>query len=674
FVERGSYVDKDFFNIFSFDLVKGDPEKALDQINSLVISEKLANKYFGNDNPLGKAIQFNGKEDMLITGVMKDVPHNSHMQFDYVMSIEKFGVGKPELQTDWGRNFIYSYVKTGSGANIAVLNDKIKNEIKKNSEGSVTDIYLQPLTDIHLGEVNFTADISGKGNKTYVQIFSIVAAFILLIACINFMNLSTARSAKRAKEVGLRKTVGASRYQLVYQFLGESVMISLLSMMLALLFVDMLLPSFNYLSGKSLDLGLLEAGHGLKMLISMIGAAIFTGLLAGSYPAIFLSSFQPASVLKGKSSKSANPVFRKALVILQFTVSIVLIIGTITVSTQLDYIQNKNLGIDKEQVVILQSLGENYEVFKNELLSEEGIVSVGVSDQHPVYVQNSTSGISWPGANPDETILIHTQSVDAGYIPTMKIEIAEGRHFSESIVSDSSAVIVNQKALETMGFQEPIGAHLTYNNKEYTIIGVAKDFHFKSAHQPIEPLVLFMEDEHFEKMLIKVDGGAVAQAMSKIQTQWEKLNPKNTFNASFLDDDFNELYASEERTATLFKCFSALAIIISCLGLFGLASYMAEQRTKEISIRKVFGAPVGGLFYLVSKDFTLLVFISFIISVPIGWYLMNMWLDAFAYKINMGVSVFFMAGASALIVALITVSYQSIKAAMSDPAKVLRND
>ncbi|ELR70142.1 putative ABC transporter permease [Fulvivirga imtechensis AK7] len=674
FLERGIYVDQEFLDIFSFELVNGDTKQVFEPLNALVINETLVAKYFPEQDPIGKTIRINGKDDMMVTGVFKDVPKNSHLQFDYLMSTKKLGTTWKEMSSAWSNNTLYTYIKISEDANIKILNEKIKGQIKKYKEGSVTDIYLQPLTDIHLGEVSFTADISGKGNRTYVEIFSIVAAFILVIACINFMNLSTARSARRAKEVGLRKTVGASRFQLIYQFLGESVLLSLVSVLLSILLVDLLLPSFNQLSEKTLELDLLNPENGLKITALMAVAVIGTGLLAGSYPAIFLSSFQPANVLKSKNSKTGGSFFRKVLVVLQFTVSIVLMIGTITVSTQLSFIQSKNLGINKEQVVYISSLSDNHEIFQHELMQQEGIKSVGFTNQHPAYVENSTSGISWEGANPDETILIHLQAVDPGYITTMQIEMAEGRNFSEEIASDSNAVIINQQALKTIGYEKPIGGRLRAGDKQYTIVGVAKDFHFKSIHQPIEPLIMFMSPQQLSRTVVKIDGRQVGDAMAKIEGQWQKLNPKKTFRASFLDEDFDKLYAAEKRTATLFKYFATLAIIISGLGLFGLASFIAEQRTKEISIRKVFGAPVRGLFYLVSKDFTRLVLISFIISVPVGWYLMTMWLNSFAYRINLGVSIFLVSGGMALAIALATVSYQSITAAMANPAKILRNE
>ncbi|HNP18614.1 MAG TPA: ABC transporter permease [Fulvivirga sp.] len=672
FIESGAFVDKDFFNVFSFNLIKGNPESVFNQINALVIDENLAAKYFADVDPIGKLIKLNGNKEMIVTGVMQNVPENSHIKFSYLMSTDLLRTHWDGLDNAWGNNTLYTYVKVQDGIKLNELNSKIKEQIKRNREGSVTDIYLQPLTAIHLDEVNFTADVDGKGNIVYVDIFSIVALFILFIACINFMNLATARSMKRAKEVGLRKTVGASRYQLIYQFLGESILMSTIATLLAILLVDLLLPAFNNLAGKSLELHLLDSANGFKILLLLFAAAIATGVLAGSYPAVFLSSFKPTTVLKGQKVKGGG-LFRKVLVVLQFTVSIVLLIGTITISNQLDYIQSKNLGINKDQVVYIRSLSDDYQIFKDELENQQGIISVGLSNQHPAYVQNSTSGISWEGANPDETILIHLEAVDPGYIPTMQIELVAGRNFSDQIKSDTSAVIINETALKLIGYTDPIGAKL-FAGDERTIIGVAKDFNFKSVHQAIEPLVLFMDPDRYSRTFIKIDKENIKESMAKIKAEWIKLNPESTFNATFLDEDFNQLYASEQRTSTLFNFFSVLAIIISCLGLFGLSSYMAEQRTKELSIRKVLGASIGSLFYLVSKDFTALVLLAFLIAIPISTYFMNSWLDSFAYKIHLGATVFILAGVSALVIALVTVSYQSLNAAKSNPVNTLKGE
>jgi putative ABC transport system permease protein len=668
--ETGMYVDKDFFHIFSYKLIKGNAESVFNQLNAIVIDEKLAEKYFPNSDPIGQSIKLNGSDEMIVTGVISNVPKNSHLQFSYLMSTDRLRTKWGEMDVQWGDNTLYTYVKLNSKAKFKELNEKLKDQIKKNAEESVTDIYLQPISDIHLGAVYFTADVDGKGSIIYVEIFSIVAIFILLIACINFMNLATARSVKRAKEVGLRKTVGASRFQLVSQFLGESVLMSLVATVMSVLLVDILLPFFNNLSGKSLEFELLNTGEGLKILILLVGSAIVTGIIAGSYPALFLSSFQPAMVLKGQKVKGGG-LFRKVLVTVQFTVSIILLIGTITVSNQLDFIQNKNLGLNKDHV-IYTSMSDNHEIFRDELLSESGILSIGFSNSHPAYVYNSTSGITWEGANPDESILMHLQAVDHGYIPTMQIELIEGGNFTDEI-TDSSAVIINESALRIIGFDDPIGAKLKAGG-DYTIIGVAKDFHFKSIHQPIEPLVMFSNKEILDRTLIKIGGENVMESVATIKTQWGKLNPAKEFSYSFLDDDFNDLYKSEERTAKLFGYFSVLAIIISCLGLFGLSSFMVEQRTKEISVRKVMGASMRSLFYLVSKDFTMLVLFAFFISIPISWYFMNAWLDSFAYRISLGLSVFIISGIIALLVALLTVSYQSLSVAKANPAKALKSE
>ncbi len=672
FRETGLYVDPDFFEVFSYHLVRGNPESVFNQVNGIIIDEDLANKYFPNSDPIGKPIRLNASGEMIVTGVIRNIPKNSHLQFSFLMSMDKLRTTRQRMDEDWATNTLYTYIKVGAETKIKSLNEKIRNQIKNNSEESTTEIYLQPLGDIHLATVNFTADVNGNGNLIYVQIFSVIAIFILVIACINFMNLATARSVKRAKEVGLRKTVGASRFQLVSQFLGESIVMSIMALILALLLTDVLLPYFNQLSGKSLDIDLFNYENGFEIILILTGSALFTGILAGSYPAIFLSSFHPTQVLKDQKTRG-NGLFRKVLVITQFTVSIVLIIGTITVYNQLNFIQNKNLGVNKDQVVYIPSLSENHDVFQNELQNKNGILSVGFTNQHPAYVNNSTHEISWNGANPDEIILFHTQTVDHGYIPTMGIELIKGRNITDQI-ADSSAVIINEQALKIIGYDDPIGAKIVWGEVELTIVGVVKDFHFKSIHQHIEPLVMGSGQNWLSRTLIKISNDDIKESISRIKNQWEKQNPSKEFSYSFLDDDFDRLYQAEDVTAKLFSYFSALAIVISCLGLFGLSSFMVEQRTKEIGIRKVLGAPLSNLFFLVSKDFTILVMIAFVLSVPIGWYFMDQWLSSFAYRIQLTSSIFFLSGCLALLIALITVSYQSFEAAASSPIKSLTRE
>lgn len=674
FVEAGIYVDDSFFDVFTFKMIYGEVASALDEINNVVLTESLARKYFANDNPVDQLLTVGGQE-VRVSGVIKDVPDNSHIQFDFLVPIESRLLSNEELRTNWGNNTLYTYVLVHNETDITKLNAQIIDRIKKNNERSITDIYLQPLTDIHLGAVSFTADVRGKGNRQYVSIFLVVAIFILIIACINFMNLATARSIGRSKEVGLRKSIGANRYQLILQFLSESVFTALIAMALAILLVDLLLPQFNLLANKTLSLDFLSNS---ALLFYLFGASVFTGLIAGSYPAFFLSSFDPASVLKSSmTQKSGGAMFRKVLVVTQFCISMVMIVGTIVVQAQLEYIRSKNLGYSKENVVKIPRISNDYVSFKNELATQSGIVNVTASNQHPAYVVNSTSGIDWEGKGEDESILIHTLIADFDFLETMGMKIGNGRGLSREFRTDSAAVILNEAAVEIMGFGNPIGQKLEVGAPTpYTVVGVVDNFHFKSIHQQIEPLAIFIgfNTRMYNYTLVRVQAGDPKASLATIEGMWKKFNPDREFVYTFLDEDFNELYKAEEQTSTIFKYFSVLAIVISCLGLFGLASFTLEQRTKEFGVRKIFGASLFQLFSTASTGFMTLVLIAFVISIPISWYFVSMWLSGFAYHAALDYQYFMWSGLIALMIALVTVSYQAIKSALLDPVNSLRHE
>jgi predicted permease len=672
FEDHGIYVDPDFLRMFDFQFVAGDTATALRDINSIVITEKMAEKVFGNEAALGKTLKVNRAREVVISGILKDIPANSHLQFSYIMPMARRVIDVPAFRDQWGSNGLYTYVQLIPGTSANHLNEQIRKFLSTKTEKSVTELYLQPLADIHLGEVSFVADVSGKGNKQYVRVFSIVAVFILIIACINFMNLATARAMKRAREVGLRKAVGAFRYQLIVQFLGESVMVALVAMCLALLLVDVLLPPFNTLTRKSLEIDYTNLGSGIIPIC--IGATLVTGLLAGSYPAVFLSSFHPAHVLKGTANGLASGgLFRKVLVVAQFCISIVMISGTMVIYSQMQYIRHKNLGWQRENMLLIHS-ASNYQTFKNRLTVYPEINGVSAANQHPTYVQNSTSGIGWKGKSEDDVVLFHIQGVDYDYIETMKIEMLKGRSFSKSSPGDSLSVIINEQAMNVLGFDDPLGEHLTAGEDEvYTIIGVVRDFHFKSVHDKIEPLLLYIDKKDLSNIMVRINGNA-EQAVRDVQREWKAVNPGQALSYSFLDDDFDNLYRAESQTGTIFGYFSALAIIISCLGLFGLAAYTVEQRSREYGIRKVFGASVGRLFYLASVEFLILVILAFIISVPLAWLWMRHWLTTFAYHIELSWVFFLTSGFAALIIALVTVSYQSAKVGWINPASVLRSE
>ncbi|MCB0491195.1 MAG: ABC transporter permease [Cyclobacteriaceae bacterium] len=672
--EAGIYVDESFFEIFSFEIVDGNTASMLSEANSIVLTEKLVKKYFSSENPIGKLLRV-GDRELQVSGVIKDVPDNSHIHFDFLIPIENALLRNERLRDNWGNNTMYTYVLVQDGADITELNTQIVDRIKKNNERSTTDIYLQPLTDIHLGAVHFTADARGKGNMQYVAIFLVVAIFILVIACINFMNLATARSISRSKEVGLRKSIGANRHQLVLQFLSESVFTALIAMALAILLVDLLLPQFNLLAGKTLSLNF---SSNYLLLFYLLGFSVLTGLVAGSYPAFFLSSFEPASVLKSNvMRKSGGSWFRKVLVVTQFCISMVMIVGTIVVYAQLEYIRSKNLGYTKENVVKIPRISDDYVSFKNELMSQSGIVDVTAADQHPAYVGNSTSGIEWEGKGEDENILIHTLIADFDFLETMGMKLEKGRSLSKEYGTDSSSVILNEAAVEMMGFSNPIGQKLEVGMPQpYTVVGVVNDFHFKSIHQKIEPLAIFIgfNMRSYNYTLIRMEAGDPKGILASIENTWMKFNADNEFAYTFLDDDFNAVYKAEEQTGTIFKYFSALAIIISCLGLFGLASFTLEQRTKEFGVRKIFGASMIQLFSTASIGFLSLVLIAFVISIPISWYFINQWLNGFAYHATLGYQYFLWSGLIAMVIALLTVSYQAIKSALLNPVDSLRHE
>jgi len=673
FDDRGIYVDKEFLRMFDFPFLQGDSASVLKELNSIVLTEELAKKVFGNEDAIGKTLRVNRERDVIVTGILKDIPRNSHLQFSFMMPMEQRLLEVTPFRDDWDSNGLYTYLKLVPGASPENLNGQIKKYLSTKLEKSVPELYLQPISDIHLGEVSFVADVGGKGNMQYINIFSVVAGFILIIACINFMNLSTARALKRSKEVGLRKTIGAYRYQLVVQFLGESVMVALVALCIALLFVDLLIAPFNSLTQKELSVDYTTFGQG-GILPVCLAATILTGLFAGSYPAIFLSSFSPAHVLKGTAAgQAAGGRFRKILVVLQFSISIVMIAGTMVVSSQLSYIRSKNLGWERDNMLLIPN-PQNYVTLKSKLLDYPQIRGITASNQHPNYVMNSTSGIGWKGKSEEDIMLFHVQGVDFDYLETMKMQILMGRSFSKASPGDTLSTVINEEAMKVLGFENPIGEYLTAGEdaeETYQIIGVVKNFHFKSIHDKIEPLLLYIERGEFSNMLVRIDGNAT-ETVERIEKEWKAVNPEQVLSFSFMNEQFDNLYRTESQTGTIFRYFSVLAILISCLGLFGLAAYTTEQRSKEYGIRKVFGASVTRLFYLASVEFLILVVLAFVISVPIAWLWMQKWLDGFAYHVELSWGVFIASGLLAVFIAFITVSYQAGKVGLINPAKTLR--
>ena len=668
--------DPDFFEMFTFPLAQGDPSSALSDPNSLIITEQMATKYFGSEDPLGKTLNINNEYDFTVTGIMKNVPHTSHLQFDFLLPfirIEDFEKNWAVLD-NWTLGGYATYVLLQKETSLQELNRKIRDYIPKHAARSKDFLYLQPLKDIHLYSSHIQFGIEGQGNIKYVYIFSVVALFVLVIACINFMNLATARSSNRAKEVGLRKVVGARRPQLMGQFFCESVLTALLSLILAVVLVELFLPPFRNLSGKPLESGF--SGN-INILLAIVIMALITGFISGTYPALFLSSLRPVKVFKGMlKTEGRGYLFRKILVVSQFSLSILLIICTVLVSSQVDFMRNRKLGLDKEQVVYLpirSELVRKYDPLKIELLKSAGVRNVAASSNIPSYgVILTLDYITWEGKDPKDPKVLNLTSTGYDFIETLNMEMIEGRSFSEEYPSDENAVVINETAQKIIGMENPVGKRLMLGDTELPIIGIVKDYHFRSLHSEIEPLLLVNDPSLYRYILIKLDSGDIPSALANIDNTWKTFFPDTPFEYHFLDEAYDNLYRTEQRMGTLFNYFTGLAIFISCLGLFGLASFMAEKRTKEIGIRKILGASVSGVVILLNREFIKWILIANIIASPVAYYAMSKWLQGFAYRINMEVWIFALAALAALAIAVVTVSYQSVRAATANPADSLR--
>jgi putative ABC transport system permease protein len=665
-------VDNSFFEMFTFPFIKGNPKNCLSEPRSIVLTEKMAAILFRDEDPLGKAVGFEWWgtwHDLQVTGVIQDVPSNSHIQFDYLLPFEFVTWSGMSIE-DWDISAYQTYVLLPKNTDPSAVQEKIAWTVQRHFPDSPYTLHLEPLTRIHLH--NFT----GGGPIIYVYIFSIIGALILGIACINFMNLSTARSMERAREVGMRKVVGSTRAQLIKQFLGESIVLSFISFILALLLVQALLPSINNIVGKPLTL--LHAG---SPLLIFLGMALFTGFLSGSYPALFLSSFRPVSVLKGSvRSGSQNTRLRKLLVIGQFVVSIALITGTIIIYQQLVYVRNTDMGINKSHVINMELRGglrNQYYTIKSELLRNPDILAVSATNAS-FSKRFGTDKIGWEGKPENQRIFMSIHSVDLDYQKIFDIQMAQGRYFSRDYPTDiSDGIIVNETAAKIMGMESPVGQRIScwipYDpQRSGTIVGVAKDFHFRSLHEKISPLVLVIAPGWFTDAYIRIKPENVAETLGFIEKTIKGLAPDFPFEYSFLDEDIDNLYKTEQRIGNLVRYGTFLAVFIACLGLFGLASFTAEKRTKEIGIRKVLGASVSGIVLLLTKEFTKWVILANLIAWPIAYFVMNGWLQNFAYHINIGIGTLLLSAALAMVIALITVSFQAVKTALANPIDSLR--
>jgi ABC-type antimicrobial peptide transport system permease subunit len=678
--KEGNIVDTGFFQMFSFPLLKGNPATALNDMHSIVVTETLAKSLFGNEDGMGKVVKIDNKDNFTVTGIMKDLPHNTRFTFQYLLPwsyLNYRGWG----DSVWYNNSTSTYVLLKPNASLASVAPKIKVLKQKYDEEAKKDnwqMFFYPLDRWRLYS-SFTNGIEDNGGRiTFIKLFGTIAAFILLIACINFMNLSTARSEKRAKEVGIRKVVGAQRSSLISQFIGESILIAFLASILAVEIVELSLPAYNQLTGKKL---FIDFSNGYTWLAG-IGFVIFTGVLAGSYPAFFLSSFQPVKVLKG-TFKKANALVtpRKVLVVLQFTFAIMLIICTIIVKQQIDYAQNRQAGYNRDNLVYHFMTGDitkNYSLIKNELIAKGIALSIVKTSQPLTQSWSDGWGQEWEGKDPNDKTDFNRFWEDEGLGVTAGLQFVQGRDFNlKQYPTDSTGMIINESSLKVMKFKDPIGKIVKDMGVEWHIVGVIKDFILTSPYEPTGPMLICgaKNPDSFQAMLIKLNGkNSTAQNLQKAEVIFKKYNHEYPFEYKFIDQEYARKFVNEQLQGTLAALFAGLTIFISCLGLFGLATYMAENRIKEIGVRKVLGASVTGIAALLSKDFVKLVIISFVIAAPLSYWGMNKWLEDYQYRVSIQWWVFGAACFLSVAIAILTVSYQAIKAALANPVESLRSE
>ncbi|MFC0771793.1 ABC transporter permease [Terrimonas alba] len=673
--EKGRYVGTDFFSLFSFPLLEGNKATALSSPDNIVISRKIADKYFGKQDPIGKTIRINDNRDYLVSGIVANVPGNSTLTFDFVMPIQH-GFEESHWMIDgWNHFGPFTYGTLRNDASLASVNAKLKDFLYKQDK-VLNDkvISLQLFRERYLYS-RFTNGVADGGRIEYVRLFSIIAVFILLIACINFMNLATARSVKRSREVGVRKVAGAMKGTLFRQFVFEAIITTFLSVLIAIALVVLLLPFFNRLTEKNVSLHIGDP----SLIISLFLLTLITGFIAGSYPALFLSSLKPISVLKGSLKfKNADKIFRKGLVVFQFTLSIVLIVCTIVVYKQMNYVQKKNLGLDRSRLIYMPVEGDlvkNYENFKLESMSSGHIENISFCGTEPTNVGWWSPGMQWEGKDPEDKTLFAQVEVSYDFLKTMKIDLVEGRDFSPLLPTDSTNFIINEAAAKYMKMQHPVGASFSHGNMKGKIIGLVKDYHFRSLHNAIAPAFINLAPGPENGIaIIRTWPDKIKQTLATIEAVSKKYNSKYPFSYSFVDDDLKRQYHSEMIIGQLSGVFAFIAIFISCMGLFGLSMFMAEQRRKEIGIRKVIGASVSGIVGLLSQNFLVLVVIAFLIASPVAWWAMNKWLQDFAYRTDIGWTVFAITALIALCIAMLTISFQAVKAAIANPVKSLRTE
>lgn len=672
---KSKFADKDFFNIFSHPLIQGNKASVLLDKNAIVISEALALRLFKTpEQAIGKIVNWEGERyngKFHVTGVFKTLPTNASIQFDMLFSYSYLNDKFPSL-TDWGSSNASTYIILKKNTDVAEFNRKISNFVKSKFNASTLTLFVRPYSDRYLyGEYENGVLVGGR--IEYVRLFSIIGIFILLIACINFINLTTAQASRKLKEIGVKKTIGASRKVLFLQYMVESMLLTFCSLIAAIALVVLLLPQFNSIIGKQLAFHFNE-----HLFFWILGITLFTGIVAGFYPSIYLSGLKPVIIFKGWTGKSAAGEIwaRKGLVIFQFIVSILLILSVTVVYRQMKFIQSKNLGYDRHNVITFTAEGkiaEAPETFLSEIGSIPGVVNASYMDGDLVGLHSGTTGVDWEGKKTDK--IVDFEVLGGGYdlIETLGIKMKDGRSFSRKFGLDSSGIIFNEAAIENMGISDPLGKTVMVWGSKRTIIGVVKNFHFESLYEPMKPF-FFLFKPAANNILVKIKIGHTQETLAGLEKIYRTYNLGIPFEYRFLDESYQELYAAEQRVSVLSKYFAILAIIISCLGLFGLAAFTAERRIKEIGIRKVLGASVSGIVTMLSRDFIKLVLIGILIASPVAWYVLNNWLGKFAYRIEIGWWVFLLTGVLAIVIALITVSFQSIKAALVNPVKSLRSE
>lgn len=670
--------DSGLFSMFSFPLILGDPESLLNAPHSIVLTKKLADKYFGDENPIGKTITVENRYQFMVTGVMKDIPENSIFRFEGVIPYS-FLHEIDAVSDSWGNNSIFTFVELRKEVDIESVNKKLTDVVLEYNPETLTKFMVFPFLDIHLhAQFGFKET---RGPVITVWIFSLIAVFILLIACINFINLSTAKASSRARETGIRKVLGADRKTMIFHFMSESLILVALSMVLALVIVGLSLELFNNVSGKEFMLSNLLEG---RFIISFLATGIVAGLVSGLYPAVYLSSARPVATLKGDTmSGKGNGSLRKALVVLQFTLSVIIAVSAVFLFLQLKFLQDKDLGYDKENLIAIpmsEEMNGKYYSLKEELLKETYIQGVTAGLHNPVQMGSNSGGARWDGMDPERRVLIGTNAVDYDYLETMKMELTSGRGFSREFTADMARdttgnFLVNEEVARLMGKDDPVGQNFRFMGLNGTIVGVLKNFHFKGADEPIEPMAFALADTSYLRViLVRLTPGKTEESLAAVENTWNNIIREYPLEYTFVDQDYENLFRSEIRLTDLLKYFTILALIIASLGLYGLSAYATERRTNEIGVRKVMGADSPSVIFTMAREFLVLVLMALAIALPAGWFIVHKLLQQFAYKIDINILVFVMIAVATLILAAMTVGYQAYRASCTNPATAIKRE